>query len=491
MKKRAIKLFWICMAAVLFVSGILSLTKLIDPGYAYSKNKEYMENTEIYDVLFFGNSHMANAVYPMELWHNRGIVSYNLAGFGNPIPATYWFMKNALDSSTPELVVMDCNGLEGEGKMPRKEMLHAQIDCLPLNGNKLRMVCDLMDDPKDRLEFIWDFPAYHDRWWDLDQADFEKPINIQKGAEIAVNVKPPRKMADKPAETITFDSAGAVYLRRIIEECQSRDVELLLTYLPFPAEEEGWQEALYAEQLAKEYGVPYINFLDLSVVDLTVDCSDDDSHLNGSGGRKITEYIGGYIDRHYDIADRRDEEAYSGWNEDYVRYTNYKLGVMESLESLDKYLMMLTDPSFDCCIYVNGRADVWQKNEMYMPLVENISGKRAERLEEAVNSGEDYFLVLDGQNGEIYECVGEEGLQTECVFGQVNYETGEDGGKRLFLQGGEENYLHVTPQGSKAAVQIVAIDRESGSIVNVKRFDNELKIYTEQGSLTETDQGDR
>lgn len=479
MKKKMVRFFWGCMGVVLCVTGIRFLTKLTDPGYAYSKNKEFVENSEIYEVLFFGDSHMANAVYPMELWNSRGIVSYNLAGFGNSIPATYWFMKNALTSSDPELVVMDCHNLRGQEKVARKEMLHAQIDHLPLDGNKLRMICDLMDDPKDRLEFIWDFAAYHDRWWDLDQADFEKEINWQKGAEIAVNVKTPRKMADRPSETISLDSTGVDYLCRIIEECQSRDTELLLTYLPFPASEEEWQEALYAEQLAGEYGIPYINFLDLSVVDLSVDCSDDDSHLNGSGGRKVTEYLGQYIKGHYDIADHRGEEEYDGWEEDYRQYTGNKLEIMSSLETLDKYLMMLADPAFDCCIYVNGEADVWQKNEIYLPLVNNIAGKGAERLEEAAAAGEDYFLVVDHQKGQIYESVGTESLQGECSFGKICYMTGEDGGKTLTLGDAEENYLQMTSQGSSVSVRIIVTDRENGSIVNEKRFDNKLSVYTE------------
>lgn len=479
MKKKAIKIFWICAAAVLFVAGIRFLTKLMDPGYAYSKNKEFMENSETYDVLFFGNSHMANAVYPMELWHDHGIAAYNLAGFGNSIPATYWMMENVLDDAGPELVVLDCNCLSMDEKVARKGMLHAQIDCLPLNGNKLRMICDLMEDPRDRMEFIWDFTLYHDRWWDLDQADFEKEINIQKGAEIAIDVAQPWEMAGKPEDTVVFDSTGEAYLRRAIEECQSRDMDILLTYLPFPAAEQDWQEALYAEQLAKSYDVPYINFLDLSVVDLEVDCSDPNSHLNGSGGRKVTDYLGAYIDRHYEIADHRGEEAYSGWQEDYRRYTDYKISVMESLEALDKYLMMLTDPAFDCCVYINGAADVWRADEMFAPLLENMSGNEAGRLQEAGASGEDYFLVLDHQTGQIFESVGEENLQVECSFGRVCYENGENGERKLFIREGEENYLQMTPGGGEAAVQIVVIDRETGNIVDVKRYDNELAVYME------------
>ena len=255
MGKRAKGLFWGGVAVFLFAAGIRFLTKLSDPGYAYSKNRDFIEHSDSYDVLFFGNSHMANGVFPMELWNDYGIVSYNLAGFGLPMPAIYWVMKNALDESEPALVIIDCYNLASEEKAGRKEMLHAQTDHLPLSFHKIQMINDLIQEPGERLEFIWNFAAYHDRWWDLDQADFEGKVNVQKGAEIAFDVVSPNKMAQRPEKTVEVDSVGVEYLRRMIEECQNRNIEVMLTYLPFPASEEDWEEALYVEDIAREYEV--------------------------------------------------------------------------------------------------------------------------------------------------------------------------------------------------------------------------------------------
>ena len=91
-----------------------------------------MEDSHRMDVLFFGNSHMGNAVYPMELWRNQGIVSYNLAGFGHRIASTYWVMKNALDEAQPKLVVIDCHSLYFDRRWGARKC------CIPL-----RMRCPL------------------------------------------------------------------------------------------------------------------------------------------------------------------------------------------------------------------------------------------------------------------------------------------------------------------------------------------------------------
>lgn len=446
MKKYLKGLFWGCIGAAFLSAGICFVTKLIDPGYGYSRNKEFMDEGETYDILFFGNSHAAHAVYPMELWHNYGMASYNLAGFGIPLPATYWVIKNALDYAQPKMVVVDCYSIGREDKTGKKEMLHASLDAIPLNAKKVRMIRDLVDDPKERLEFYWDFTVYHDRWWDLDQADFEKSMGLEKGAQIAVDVAPPEEMAREPDKFIGKETVGTAYLRRIIEECQSRGIDVLLTYIPFPASEEAWQEAMCAERIAKEYGVSYINFLDLQVVDLESDCADKDSHLNGSGGRKVTEYIGQYIEKHYDIPDHRGEDAYAEWDDDYRRYTDYKIDTMRNLQSLDKYLMMCSDPAFSCYIYVDGDADIWKQNEMYLPLFGNLLGGKTDKLEEAAASGSSYFLVLDNQKGSRRESVGEEGL------------------------------FDVEEKDS-VAVQITVVNGQDGVIVDNKRFDNRLNQF--------------
>lgn len=482
MGKRAKGLFWCCVAVFLFAAGIRFLTKLTDPGYAYSKNSDFIEHSDSYDVLFFGNSHMANGVFPMELWNDYGIVSYNLAGFGLRMPAVYWVMKDALDESEPALVIIDCHNLGSEEKAGRKEMLHAQTDHLPLSFRKIQMINDLIEEPGERLEFIWNFAAYHDRWWDLDQADFEGKVNIQKGAEIAFDVVSPNKMAQRPEKSVEVDSVGVEYLCRMIEECQNRDIEVMLTYLPFPASEEAWEEALYVEDIAREYEVSYINFLDLSVVDLAVDCSDKNSHLNGSGGRKVTAYIGKYIDKHYNIADHRGEGAYAGWEEDYRQYTRYKLDVMAQTETLDKYLMMLADPAFDCCIYVDGDAGIWRQNEMYMPLVENIAGERTEKLSQAVSRGSDYFLVVDNKGEGVNENVDGKPFSIETSFGKVHYGMDEEGNRTLSLQDGETDYLLKTSQDNNVAVQIVVINSADGSIAGIKRFGSGLSVYTQGDS---------
>lgn len=395
--------FYGCLCAVLLLFGMWFLANLTDPGYGSSEYREYLKDRGRYEVLLLGNSHMGQ-VNPMELWNDQGIVSYNLWNRANRLPTTYWRLENALQDENPKVVVIDCFLLKCD-KEVFKGPLHIQADSMPLTVNKIRMINDLLEKPEDRLEFIWPFAAYHERWQHLDQTDFETGISLIKGGWGGNNLAAsPRTMAKKPSEAVKFTSEGTEYLCRMIEECQSRDIEVLLTYLPFPVSEDEWQEALCMEQIAEEYGISCINFLELQVVNFASDCYDAHSHLNSSGGRKVTKYLGQYLVEHYDLEDHRGEAEYASWDEDYRQYTASKLETMMGLESLDNMLVMLADPSFDCCIYVNGEADIWRQNELYQPLFENIAGWKTEKLSQAVERGSDYLLVAENRGGGIRGC---------------------------------------------------------------------------------------
>ena len=114
-------------------------------------------------------------------------------------------------------------------------------------------------------------------------------------------------------------------------------------YFPFPADEGRYEEANLAGLIAQEEGIDYINFLDMGVVDYDIDCNDSNSHLNAAGARKLTSWLGEYIQDNYDIPDRRGDAAYAYWNNDYESYTEYKRSCITEAENVYAYLMLIND----------------------------------------------------------------------------------------------------------------------------------------------------
>ena len=77
MKKVGFAVLW---AAALVVC-LLGLDRALRREDGARKYSAFYEETQPIDVYFLGTSHVMDAVYPMELWRDYGIVSYN---FGNP-----------------------------------------------------------------------------------------------------------------------------------------------------------------------------------------------------------------------------------------------------------------------------------------------------------------------------------------------------------------------------------------------------------------------
>ena len=75
--------------------------------------------------------------------------------------------------------------------------------------------------------------------------------------------------------------------------------------------------------LAKKENVDYIDFNALAPqlkIDLAKSFRDNGTHMNYSGAKKVTDYLGGYISKNYGLADLRGDKSYSYWNDSYNNF---------------------------------------------------------------------------------------------------------------------------------------------------------------------------
>ena len=361
---------------IIFMSVVTNLVKRKD---SYSKYEDFFEETENFDVLFLGSSHMINGIYPMELWNDYGIVSYNMGGHGNRMPTNYVVLKEALNYTTPKLVVIDCFHVKSDRMYSDSiEQVHLSLDAFPLTFQKLQGIHELIDDRTLEAEFIWNFVTYHNRWDSLTSDDFSPTPSVEKGSEIKVNVAVPNEIISVPAETkLEEDTKGITYLRKTIELCQNNNIDVLLLYLPFPSTQEDQAEANRVNDIAQEYDVPYINFLKIDdIVNYNIDCLDEGSHLNASGGKKVSEYVGEYLIQNCAIPDQRSNPQYSDWNNDFQEYMDFKISLLEKETSLKNYLMLLRDNDLTYQIAINSSSDLLADTTI-QELLHNLDGKYA------------------------------------------------------------------------------------------------------------------
>ncbi len=371
MKKKLLRIGSFIVALSLTGYVFLKVNNLVERKDSVEKYAAFFEEENDFDVLFFGTSHVMNGIYPMELWEDYGIVSYNFGGNGNEIPTSYWLMLNALDYTDPEVVVLDCYFLSSNNKASVDySYLHQSFDAFPLSQTKIDAINDLLDDPYIELEMeenteadtseerlasnmLFNFSLYHSRWEELLEEDFYPDYSLEKGAETRIDVVKSSFVRSSTEDRLTTDTVAQEYLRMFIEACQERGIEVLLTYLPFPAYGYEQLESNNVYDVAEEYGVEYINFLDLDLIEYKTDMYDEDSHLNPSGARKVTDYLGQYLIEHYDLTDHREDEDYADWIDDYAAYTEMKNENIQSEEDVYNYLMLLYGDDLDITIEVS------------------------------------------------------------------------------------------------------------------------------------------
>ena len=374
MRKKAERLAG-CLVVILFTGLIVCwLMQVTERKDSKNKYADFYEQEADFDVVFFGTSHMINGVYPMELWDEYGMVSYNCGGHGNEIATSYWVMKSILEDTTPRLVVIDGQMLGSDLKVnANPQLAHLSLDGLPLSQNKCEALEDLFGESGNKEEFLMGFSIYHNRWNELTEADFVPEKTVEKGAELRIAVTEPEKFPQiGKEEKVETETTGIRYLKKMIEECRARDIEVLLTYLPFPADESYQKEANTLGDIAKQYNVNYINFLEMeNLIEWEIDCYDAQSHLNPSGAGKVTTYLGKYIMEHYDIPEQKENPVYTAWEDDYKAYMEYKAKCLREQENLEVYLMLLKDKNLDSEILLRGDAALLKDNRV-QSLLENL-----------------------------------------------------------------------------------------------------------------------
>ena len=472
----------VCLTALL----LSYLTDLLEGKESVVRYEDFFNQEEDFDVLFMGTSHIIDGVFPMELWNDYGLVSYNCGGHANRIATTYWVMENALEQTDPKVVVIDCMMVSEEQKYVESfSMLHWAIDIFPLRMTKIKAVWDLLDDPvtdrviadsdlpagseqKSKTALLWNYLVYHSRWNELSQNDFEPEASCEKGAIAKVGIV--RSAAE---DRLPYDQkmeAGTVgdqYLRRMIEDCQRRGIEVLLTYLPFPAEEKYQKEANYIAGLAEEYGVDYINFLDMDVIDYQTDIYDKDGHLNPSGARKVTDYLGKYLVTNYGLQDHRSDDAYATWYTDYEKYTALKDSQLTSQQGLAAYLMLLSGDDLDIILDIRNK-DIY-KNEWFMELLKNAG----------VGDGqlnEDTDFIIKTRQMEQAVCLDhfrESGSTADTPMGTVRFVCDDSGAYEVTVDG--SSYLDGNTQDS-ADMRICV--RRDGEIIDNVGFEYYVDVET-------------
>ena len=310
-------------ALVLCLYGVNRFMMRKDSSLKYDAFFAEDEKKEPFDVFFLGTSHVFDGVYPMPIWRDHGITSYNLANSSECLELTEWTLRLALQYHKPKVAVVDVYYVDRSLKDTWAHTYrHLFLDAMPLSLMKIQSVTETF--PKSEWsEFIFPFSLYHGRWEEMLAGTTQLTMHsvpCMMGAEMRLRTVPAEPWT-RTTEMNTENMPGKDAIRRIAALCKEEGIELVLTAVPSAASEKEQKNMNSVQLIADELGVPFINMLDMpELYDFSTDLYDGVSHMNPDGALKVTDYLGNWLSQHFDFTDKRNDPAYSDWNARLAEY---------------------------------------------------------------------------------------------------------------------------------------------------------------------------
>lgn len=264
------------------------------------------------EVMAFGSSHMWLGLDPMELYESQGIGSYNYGCNWQELNTTLLFVKDALRTQKPKVVLVDTfhvNGMKLDMNMDG-EIYYTRA--IPWFSGKLPYLRQCFGrNPERYLSYWMPLAAFHENWVNLSGESFRSPLN--SGDDFFATMGYSATDAVTPATMPVQDAAmqeqlyegPQALLEELLEVCRENGAQLVLCTIPWAGQN---QYAQAVTTFALEQNIPYLNLFD-HLEELGLDGATDFSdpgHLNRSGARKTARFLGKWLKENAELTDFRE-----------------------------------------------------------------------------------------------------------------------------------------------------------------------------------------
>ena len=306
--------------------------KLVQEDNLCPRYYKYKDGT--FDVAFLGASLVMYGIYPMELYDEFGIASYNLSTGNQSLEASYYLAKEVIEKDHPSLIVLDCSRAWHDEETMDSQYIHYITDTMPyLNRNRIDMIRELSPEDADLKPLLFPLIAFHTRWQELTFEDaLPQAKEMVYGAKVTGRVEVSEPFDEAKSYPNTLTESSRMYIEKTVELCRENNTEILLVTMPVIGKNKFFDQhgfnlrksaAEDVTNLARELGVKHLDYFG-QVEELGLDLEKDaydGEHLNRWGAAKFTKVLGQAIKDNYDVPDRRGEEGvYTELDEDLAAY---------------------------------------------------------------------------------------------------------------------------------------------------------------------------
>lgn len=349
-----------------YTDGIYNMTAFLE------------QEKETVDVLVLGSSHAYEDINPAVLWSEFGISSYDLCGSIQPIWNTYYYLKEALKTQKPDVIVLEAYCISLDFDYIDEGRIIKNYYGIPFSINKLHAAMNSA--PKEQWgDFIPEWVRYHNRYQELEQRDFFPYLGQKnvyqnwKGFVSNCAFLETNEQEDfYTAEAVALNEKAETYYRKILELAAEEEIPLeviVSPYLGITREEFGKFNRM--EEIAKEYESPFVNF-NLLYKEVGISFAEDGAdsgHLNHFGSEKFTRYLGNYLKERYPLSDHRGDEHYLSWDVN-VLCTEQEIynKQLTAIYNMENYIRKLNQNGYIIILSVVGEVEEEREEKLLQAL---------------------------------------------------------------------------------------------------------------------------
>ena len=370
-KRKALKTILVILSFVLICLAIAyRLNDILRKKWNYTAHAAqqimhgyYEEKDHTIDVLCLGSSALRNGVSGLEMYHDYGFTTTSVQ-----LPViSYYLLQETLDKHDIKAVVIDGATLtntllSGYSKEDIVGKIHEAVDYMPMSTHRTNLIREIvkMDLNVSLTDFLIPLYTYHDRWAELSKDDFTyrqwQEDYFYKGQNPKINTfahsfdSKYMTEEDEASDAIWINEDSAAWFDKLIQLCREKGIEIAMIKVP----SDGWtlQYSRILQDFADSRSVKFIDFNMLDIQEEIgfnpkEDYCDNAGHLNVTGAKKLSEYLGKYLASVCSFEDKREDPAYASWNDDYDKYHSLLMDAELRRETnLITYLQKLNDPDY-------------------------------------------------------------------------------------------------------------------------------------------------
>jgi hypothetical protein len=265
-----------------------------------------------WDVVFFGTS-QTYCTFDPAVFDEYGLKTYNRGRSQQPMDYTYYYVKDALEVSDIDVVVLEIFGMNygaDDTRHVEEGVRDSSLNDFRYSSVKMEAILDCVPEDK-QVSYLFPLDKYHSNW---EQLDYSSPGNLIKDLTTRTYKEESERgfwgwTASEACgylswEEIYSETRGDVwdenmeYLERIYELCQENGSRLILVRAPFPCSEATVQLTNTVGDWAQAHDVELINYMKLTDaigLDFGADSLDGGTHLNVYGADKVSRHMAEYL----------------------------------------------------------------------------------------------------------------------------------------------------------------------------------------------------